>query len=86
MKTVAALLIVIGVTLIVGSITTPNASDAVSLGVLSALALAMVDAYYALRMVISKIYLCDAVLEVLFILLWACSDLRNSKFVFLTNS
>jgi drug/metabolite transporter (DMT)-like permease len=69
-RTVAALLIVIGVALIVGSSTTPRASEAVCLGILSALALAIIDTYYALRRVIRKIYLCDAVVEVLFMLCW----------------
>ena len=79
-KTVAALLIVIGIALLVGSIESPTAIDTICLGFFSALALAAIDIYYARRKVIRKIYLGDAILEVLFVLWWACAYLGKSRF------
>jgi hypothetical protein len=55
-KTVGALLVVIGIALIVGSNSEEIKPNTICLGVFSALALALIDIYYALRKIISKIY------------------------------
>ena len=69
-KTVGALLVVIGIGLMVGSKGEQNNATTICLGLFSALALALIDIYYALRNVISKIYLGDAVVELIFVFLW----------------
>ena len=69
-KTVGALLVVIGIALIVGSNSEEIKSSTICLGVSSALALALVDIYYGLRKFISKIYLGEAVVELIFVFLW----------------
>jgi hypothetical protein len=69
-KTVGALLVVIGIALIVGSNSEEIKPNTICLGVFSALALALIDIYYALRKIISKIYLGEAVVELIFVFLW----------------
>jgi drug/metabolite transporter (DMT)-like permease len=69
-KTVGSLLVVIGIALIVGSNGEEIKPNTICLGVLSALALALVDIYYALRKIISKIYLGEAAVELIFVFLW----------------
>ena len=70
-KTVGGLLVVIGIALIVGSNSEEIKPNTICLGVFSALALALIDIYYALRRkIISKIYLGDAVVERIFVFLW----------------
>jgi drug/metabolite transporter (DMT)-like permease len=67
---VGALLVVIGIALMVGSKGEQNNATTICLGLFSALALALIDIYYALRNVISKIYLGDAAVELIFVFLW----------------
>ena len=69
-KTVGALLVVIGIALMVASKGEQNNATTICLGLFSALALALIDIYYALRNVISKIYLGDAAMELIFVFLW----------------
>jgi hypothetical protein len=69
-KTVGALLVVIGIALIVGSNSEQTNANTICLGVLSALVLALIDIYYALRKVIHRIYLGEAVVELSFVFLW----------------
>lgn len=69
-KTVGALLVVIGIALIVGSNNEQTNANTICLGVLSALVLALIDIYYTLRKVIHKIYLGEAVVELAFVFLW----------------
>ena len=69
-KTVGALLVAIGIALIVGSNSEQTNASTICLGVFSALALALIDIYYALRKAISKIYLGEAVVELIFVFLW----------------
>jgi hypothetical protein len=69
-KTVAALIVVLGAALMIGSMGPETQLVTVSLGLLSPLALAAVDIYYVLRGTISKIYLADAAVEVAFLLYW----------------
>jgi uncharacterized membrane protein len=69
-KTVGALLVVIGIVLIVGSNSEKTNANTICLGVLSALVLALIDIHYALRKVVRKIYLGEAVVELIFVFLW----------------
>ena len=73
-KTVGALIIVIGVALCAGAMEQTSAST-LWLGLLSALALATVDIYYSSRGVIRKIYLLDAVVEAVFVGAWIWSGI-----------
>lgn len=68
-KTVGSLLVVIGIALMVGSKGEQNNATTICLGLFSALALALIDIYYALQNVISKIYLGDAAVELIFVFL-----------------
>jgi drug/metabolite transporter (DMT)-like permease len=68
-KTVGSLLVVIGIALMVGSSGEEIKPTTICLGLFSALALALIDIYYALQNVISKIYLGDATVELIFVFL-----------------
>lgn len=65
-KTVAALIVCIGLALLLGSLESVAASTSV-LAMSSAAALASVVIYYAAKRVIRKIYLLDAVVEAMLI-------------------
>jgi hypothetical protein len=68
-KTVAALIIAVGLSLLVGSLGSDLLAQGV-LGVSSAAALAVVDVFYSSKGIIRKIYLLDAIAELVFIVSW----------------
>jgi hypothetical protein len=77
LKTVAALIVCIGLALLLGSLESDSTTTSV-LAVSSATALAMVDVYYAAKRVIRKIYLLDAVVEAMFIVGWIIRYLQQT--------
>ena len=68
-KTVASLIVCIGLALLLGSFESVTTSTSV-LAVSSAAALATVDVYYTAKRIIRKIYLLDAIVEAMFIMGW----------------
>lgn len=70
-KTVGVLVAVIGVVLLAAGSRGRMIPELVGLAMGSAAALAAVDVWYAWRRVIPRIYLADAAVEVVLILLWA---------------
>jgi hypothetical protein len=80
-RTVGALVTVIGGVLILAGRRKNPAPEIVTLGAGSAGALALIDGYYSLRGRISKVYLADALLEVVFLVLWGrhTQALRNGS-------
>ncbi|UPU36439.1 hypothetical protein M1B72_01675 [Geomonas paludis] len=72
-KTVGAVLAVIGAALLVAGIADQVTQALVLLAVGSAAALAAVDVIYASRKVIAPVYLLDAVLEAALILWWVAA-------------
>ena len=69
-KTVAAILIPIGLFLLLNIYRTGPLLHLLSIALLSAVALALIDFYYTAKGTISGIYLADGVLQVGFILCW----------------
>ena len=69
-KTVGAVISVIGISLLAGGLSGQVGLPAFLLAVLSAAALAAVDVIYVGNGTISKIYLLDAAVEVLLIAAW----------------
>lgn len=69
-KTVGALLIPVGLTLLSFSVLQSNRKQAALLGATTAFAFACVDFYYALTDVISDIYLADAIVQLMFLASW----------------
>src|SRR5215217_5565456 len=66
-KTVGVLVAVIGLVLILAGLRGQFASEVVILAVGTALALAGIDVWYVARRVISRVYLLDAVLELVLV-------------------
>lgn len=69
-RTVAALIIAIALTLLLGFVRNEISPEVRLLAMTSALALLAVDVIYVMKKVISPIYLADAVVEVVLISLW----------------
>lgn len=69
-KTVGALVSVIGVVLILAGIRNQITPEIFALAVGSCLVLSIVDINYVSKKVISKIYLLDAVAEIVLIVIW----------------
>src|SRR5687767_2403465 len=70
-KTVGALITVIAVVIAMAAWRRAVSAEIVTLAIASAAALTAVDVWYVARRVIAKIYLVDAVAEVLLIAAWA---------------
>lgn len=70
-KTVAALVLVIGAALLVGSARGRVGPDLLFLALGSATALALVDLVYVLKGTIARVYLLDAFIELLLAVGWA---------------
>jgi hypothetical protein len=66
-KTFGALVASIGLVLLLSN---PENEVTKSVGIVSAIALGLADTYYSLRKIIPKIYLLDASIEFLFVILW----------------
>lgn len=69
-KTVGVIVTVIGAVLIMAGVRGKVTAEIIVLAIGNAFALAAIDVYYVSKKVISKIYLVDAVLEVILIVLW----------------
>jgi hypothetical protein len=69
-KTVSAILLAIGLSFIMQAFIRSNALPVIVLALISSMGLAFIDSYYAINKVISKIYLGDAVLQILFCFVW----------------
>lgn len=69
-KTVGALLIPVAITLYMYLFIRTDYRPAIALGSLTALAFIGIDVYYSLNDVISDIYLADALVEFIFLVLW----------------
>lgn len=69
-KTVGVLITVIGGVLVTASVRQRVDFETVLLAVASAGAMIVIDTWYALRRVVSPIYLLDAVVELVFVVLW----------------
>ncbi|MDJ1493514.1 hypothetical protein QNI19_11270 [Cytophagaceae bacterium DM2B3-1] len=76
-KTVGALGIPVGLTLLSYLFIRTDCRPAFVLGALTALAFAFVDFYYPLRDVISDIYIVDGWVQVLFLLTWSYIFIRE---------
>lgn len=70
MKTAGILIAVIGIALIMAGIRNEIEIGLKVIAIGSALGLAMVDVRYAVRRIISRIYLADAVIELGIVLVW----------------
>ncbi len=79
LKTVSVLLLVIGFCLLLAARERRFLPTMALLGGGTALGLAAIDLYWALREVISPVYLADAVAEVLFVLVWLGLAIRFSR-------
>jgi hypothetical protein len=69
-RTVGALVLVIGISLIAAGCRSTFSVETAILGIGTALSLAAVDIIYVARRVIAPIYLLDAAVEIALILLW----------------
>lgn len=69
-KTVAILLLAIGIVLLVAALRLRIAFEVALLALASALGLAVIDVVYATRGVISDVYLLDALAELALVVLW----------------
>ena len=78
-KTVSVILLAIGISFIVQAFIRSNPLPVIVLALISSIGLAFIDSYYALNGVISKIYLGDAVLQVLFCFVWIYVILHFKK-------
>lgn len=78
-KTVASLIIAIGVTLLYAYRRNQVAPETVVLGIGAAVALGLIDVIYVTLKVISPIYLLDAVGEVILIGMWIVAVQKESK-------
>lgn len=86
-KTVAALVIVTGTVLMSAGWKKEVNLPVFLLGFLSAAAFACIEIYYTLNAVISPVYLLDAGLELLFIVLWIGSAMiKRDRLLFLSAS
>jgi len=79
-KTVAALLIPIAISLLYPVFFVSTFLQPFLLGFLTAIALAIVDFYYSMNGVISKIYMWDGVAESVFAIVWIYLLVRNVKY------
>lgn len=70
-KTVSVLIIPISLCLLSYLITRSGFTQVAIVGITSAIGLGTIDFYYSLRDVISKVYLGDGFMQVLFLLMWA---------------
>lgn len=70
-KTVSVLIIPISLCLLSYLITRSGFTQVAIVGITSAIGLGAIDFYYSLRDVISKVYLGDGFMQVLFLLMWA---------------
>ena len=77
-KTVGVIVTVIGAVLISAGLRGNVTFEIFLLAVGNAIALAGIDVYYSLKGVISKIYLADAVIELILIILWALAIGNNA--------
>jgi hypothetical protein len=78
-KTVGALLIPIGVSLLAHLFLAADRRLAIILGALTAIAFICIDFYYALTDVIPDIYLADGIIEGAFLLLWMYVAVKNKR-------
>jgi hypothetical protein len=78
-KTVGVLVTVIALVLIMAGLRKKAGMEAFVLGVLSALALGAIDIIYVVEKVISPIYLWDAGVEALIVLMWILAVARRSE-------
>jgi len=70
-KTVSAVLVPIGATLLLYRFFSTDVRPAIALGGLSSLSLIPIDFYYALNNVISDIYMADGIIQLIILLLWS---------------
>lgn len=78
-KTVGVLITVIGVTMLMAGFRGHVRPETIVLAAGSAAALAGVDIRYTARHVIAKIYLADAVVEIILVILWLVIVVRPSS-------
>jgi hypothetical protein len=64
------LLIPVGITLLCHLFIRTSPLPAIILGVTTSIAFSIIDLYYAIRDVISNIYVADAMVQIFFILFW----------------
>jgi hypothetical protein len=74
-RTVGVLVSVIGIALLIGATPTAGASQLV-LAIGCAIGLACIDIFYAVRGIIARIYLCDAIVQVVFVAAISVAALR----------
>jgi hypothetical protein len=78
-RTVAILLVVIGMVLLIAGFRRRSVAEFALLGGGTAMGLAGVDAVYGLRRRISRIYLLEALAELTIIVAWALAWLRQKR-------
>lgn len=78
-KTAGVLIITVGVTLLIGARRRRIGPELMFLGAASAAGLAGIDLVYALSGRISDIYLLDAAVEILLVLLWGAAGWKPGK-------
>jgi hypothetical protein len=69
-KTISVVLLAIAICFVIQAIIPSNPLSVIVLALVISAGLAIIDVYYVLRGVISKVYLGDAVLEILFFVVW----------------
>jgi energy-converting hydrogenase Eha subunit E len=79
-KTVSVVLAAIGLSLIVQAVSNSLSLPILILALCNSIGLSFIDFYYSLRNVISKVYLADAFLEIVFFFIWIYILYRNKKF------
>jgi energy-converting hydrogenase Eha subunit E len=79
-KTVSVVLAAIGLSLIVQALSNSLSLPILILALCNSIGLSFIDFYYSLRNVISKVYLADAFLEIVFFFIWIYILYRNKKF------
>ena len=78
-KTVGVLVAVIGLVLILAGLRGQFAPEVVILAVGTALALAGIDVWYVARRVISRVYLLDAVWELVLVAAWVIAGVVDTR-------
>ena len=79
-KTVSILLIAVSVCLLINTSSVHPTLSIIILALLVAVGMAYVDFYYSLNGTISKIYMADGFVEILFIISWLIILIKNPAF------
>ena len=79
-KTVSILLLAVSVCLLINTSAVHPTLPIIMLALLVAVAIAYVDFYYSLNGTISKIYMADGFVEILFIISWLIILIKNPAF------